>query len=414
MRVGNKSATGIQTVRTVKCVQIFWSNHFSFNEQSTDSAGTTIMFNLDLMALSQDTTRQAFQPLESFTEEEPRGSKPRPEKKPVDPENIYNISRFSSFTPSTIVSRSLLKKRKQKEAYREIEGFKARKSARIFESKSRDIAKDTKPRGKRAGNAGIPLKKARFEEEFYSDEPKLGFEDLPLHIPRSEATDPLSTSSTPASLPSLGDCPSKSALSSAPYDKPLPARRSGTRTGLRSGKAEQQEEMTQKANALKVQIEEAKEEAAKEAEAERRESVERNLISLVPSIVNFKFSHRNGDGTATSYIDKSRRSFATRTECPAGMSSAADLLSECIAKATTGANALRVTYPRKARAPRGGHEIRQVGVHRELGSDVGYSKDFRAKIKKWVPLFNSTGMTRVRNHISRKSGSSYKPSNGAY
>lgn len=379
------------------------------------------MFNLDLVALSQDTTiRQNFPPLESFTEE-PSGPKPREKKKPVDPEDLHQISRFSSFTPSRILTRSLMRKRQLKESYREIEGFKARKSARIFESKSRDIAKDTKPiMGMRAGIAGVPLKIKLFEEKYRSDVPKLGFEDLPVHIPRAEPT------STP--LHTLDSCP-QSTLSSGPYDKSLLSPGSVTRTGLRSGKAEQREaETTREADSREVEIEEAKkeeaeaeeakdaakeeavkEEAAREAAREvaekaetgRRGSVERNLISLVPSLANFKFSHRNGDSTSTSYIDKCRRSFATRTECPAGMSGAATELKDAIAKATNGRNALGESYRRKGRVPRGEHEVRQVGVHRELGSDVGYSKDFRDKIKKWVPLFASTAMTRVRNHISR-------------
>ena len=52
---------------------------------------------------------------------------------------------------------------------------------------------------------------------------------------------------------------------------------------------------------------------------------------------------------------------------------------------------------------RGGHEVRQIGVHREQGSGLGYSGAFKKAISKWTTMMDGVGFKRARGHVSRAS-----------
>ena len=50
---------------------------------------------------------------------------------------------------------------------------------------------------------------------------------------------------------------------------------------------------------------------------------------------------------------------------------------------------------------RGAHEVRQIGVHRAQGAQLGYSEAFKTNIAKWTGLMYGIGFGRARGHVSR-------------
>lgn len=50
---------------------------------------------------------------------------------------------------------------------------------------------------------------------------------------------------------------------------------------------------------------------------------------------------------------------------------------------------------------RGGHEVRQIGVHREQGCKEGYSHAFKTAPVKWTSMMSGLGFKRARGHVSR-------------
>lgn len=137
----------------------------------------------------------------------------------------------------------------------------------------------------------------------------------------------------------------------------------------------------------------------KNSESDRQSAVEANLISVDPSLSGFTFSHRTRvPGQATSFIDESRRSFATRIECPVGMSNlSSQLFSDAESISSVKTNKIPVM---KTDGSRGEHQVRQIGVHRELGARVGYSLALKTALPKWSNLMKRTGFSRARGHVS--------------
>lgn len=129
---------------------------------------------------------------------------------------------------------------------------------------------------------------------------------------------------------------------------------------------------------------------------EKPNRIELNLIESDPRISGFHFSHRSQTHSSTSYIDKSRRSFATRIQCSDSAALSRDLSRE-VKAATTGSDPI---HSLKTDGTRGSHQIRQVGVHREMGAKVGYSLEFRVQMKKWTTLMRGKGFEKARGFAS--------------
>ncbi|KAL8287621.1 hypothetical protein RQP46_003479 [Phenoliferia psychrophenolica] len=132
------------------------------------------------------------------------------------------------------------------------------------------------------------------------------------------------------------------------------------------------------------------------------DQVEAALVRGSPSLAGFTFSHRtNIPGTATSYVDGSRRSFATRIECPESMKSMPAQLGRDVAAATSQRAGRKGISAMPTDGSRGAHEVRQIGVHREQGASLGYSLAFKRAVPKWTALMDGEGFKRVRGHVSR-------------
>lgn len=133
----------------------------------------------------------------------------------------------------------------------------------------------------------------------------------------------------------------------------------------------------------------------RDVEQHRRDSVEAHLIKNHPQLAGFSFAHRSGlAGQSTTFVDASRRAFASRVECPEGIKGVAEQLEKEV---------LASTVPvMKSDSSRGAHKIRQIGVHRENGAiKPVYSSAFTTAPTKWLHLMRGTAFSRFRGHVSR-------------
>lgn len=132
-------------------------------------------------------------------------------------------------------------------------------------------------------------------------------------------------------------------------------------------------------------------------EQHRRASVEAYLIEQHPKLKGYTFAHRTGRaGQAVTFVDFSRRAFATRIECPQSLSGLADELNTELEETTASIAAFKTDQSR------GKHDIRQIGVHRETGAiEPVYSAQFTRSPTKWLTVMQGKAFGRVRGHVSR-------------
>ncbi|KAK4700200.1 hypothetical protein P7C70_g6050, partial [Phenoliferia sp. Uapishka_3] len=121
------------------------------------------------------------------------------------------------------------------------------------------------------------------------------------------------------------------------------------------------------------------------------------ITATHPELAGFHFSHRRGiPGQATSFVDSTRRSFATRVELPKSIGSLPDLLARDVVATDIQVKSKDVNKP----SIRGGHDVRQIGLHNENGNHVGYSAALQAEPHKWEGLMDSEGVSLARQHVS--------------
>lgn len=267
---------------------------------------------------------------------------------PIDPEDKYQLSKYSMFSERPLSSRCV-KKRGKKEANFLRTAASVRKAATVVRGPDFDVGSASTPPSKRAGMQGSRIKP-----------PKA------WHKERKEAAKSGPTATSLAGDMNIDD-------------------RNPTQPHHPDGASSLHSETS----------------PSHIAEALRRQQVEAALIAGTPRLAGFKFSHRtNIPGQATSFVDSSRRSFATRIECPDSMSTLAADLGKDVDAAVRGKGAIAAM---PTDGSRGGHEVRQIGVHREQGSGLGYSGAFKKAISKWTTMMDGVGFKRARGHVSRAS-----------
>lgn len=274
-----------------------------------------------------------------------------------DPDDKLGLSKFSSFTPpsfqhtSKYTPENLKRRRLKKEAYAEAQAKRARTEAAVQGSTALELSSATLSKNRRVGYAGVAIK----------------MENLPRSSPKAQA--PGRFLPTPPASPPNKISPVDSPISSTSFYAASPP--------------------------LTPSSEDSPPPAST---AERdRASVEAHLVKLHPTLAGYTFSHRTGTpGQAVTFVDSSRRAFATRIERPEAFDDLIDEFGEEIAGATA------TIPPFKTDGVRGDHEIRQIGVHRESGAvEPVYSQQFTKSPKKWLNLMNGKAFGRVRGHISR-------------
>ncbi|ORY89419.1 hypothetical protein BCR35DRAFT_350410 [Leucosporidium creatinivorum] len=296
-----------------------------------------------------------------------------------DPDDQYRLSEFSSFAPPTLSTPQLKRRRANKEARLQEVAKKARSSAAVMASAPFSVAVESLPTHPRAGLAGVELK---IKEE-------------PLK-PRVAATSPTSPpSSSPNPLPPAPQTPARrlsapelsiafsipSSLFYSTPSRPRPKPQTPSPPSLSPAPPPTPPSPSPVSSA--------------DIEQQRRALVEARLIKNHPQLEGFTFAHRSGvAGQSTTFVDASRRAFATRVECPDGMLGVADELEREVL-----ASSVR---PMKTDGSRGAHQIRQIGVHRENGAvEPVYSSAFTTAPAKWLQLMRGKAFSRFRGHVSR-------------
>ncbi|KAK4702107.1 hypothetical protein P7C70_g4119, partial [Phenoliferia sp. Uapishka_3] len=273
-------------------------------------------------------------------------SRPPRASPPIDPTDKYHLYNYSSFT-QTLDSPRSVRKRAKKDAHFEKTALDARKNAMVVDGPDFDVGMGSTPSGKRAGQTGSKITKKNLEKQRIVEGKRRSVEAKASQVSLSSSTPDQSSSPSPASADPIS---------------PLPGSNPFADEGF------------------------------------RRRLVEAKLTGANPTLKGFTFSHRSRiPGQATSFVDSSRRSFATRVELPSSLSTLPAELEKDVEKASSKGGIKEM----KTDGSRGGHEIRQIGVHREQGNEAGYSGAFRRGIGKWTKLMNGIGMKRVRGHVSR-------------
>lgn len=305
--------------------------------------------------------------------------------RPIDPLNEFHLSNFSSFgiPPTSLDSTDYsvkMKRKRQRRDYEEITGRKNKRKKRsqveeeeievesegegkvMIEclSEGIDVAKASIPQGKRAGQPGVKIPKKEYEVKLRGKISSATSTKVKVRVEDSDS----SVSPSPSSI----------------FDSNL-SRSSSFSLSPSPGLTNLDSNSSTKSQRTKFEI-------------------EQNLITQDSRLKGFTFSHKTNSAQSTTYIDKSRRSFATRVEATSiGGSKLSSELNEEITFATLQAEKnLKLSTTDTSR---GNFQIRQVGVHREMGAKLGYSQDFRKGIREWTELFNGTGFTKARNYAAR-------------
>lgn len=295
-----------------------------------------------------------------------------------EPGDAYRLSEFSSFPPPAFSSPQLKRRRAKKDIRLQEVAKLARSDSAVLESTPFAVAAASLPLHPRAGLAGVELKlknvtlrpKSKIARPTSAPSPSRNLAlpvtprtplapvegSLSLSIPSSSF---YSTPIKPGTKPPASRTPSPSFPISPPTSPASPSPPSV------------------------------------DTELQRRASVEDNLIRNHPQLAGFTFAHRSGlAGQSTTFVDASRRAFATRVECPSGMLGVAEELEKEVSASTV--------PPMKSDGSRGMHQIRQIGVHRETGAvEPVYSSAFTASPTKWISLMCGKAFGRIRGHVSR-------------
>lgn len=290
----------------------------------------------------------------------PKGTVARPYKLPRSLKDPRIAAAFSSFTPRTFVdSNQALRRRENKLKRIADKAEQARKAAAIVNPTPLQIATATIPAAPRAGYMGVEI--------------SVDAEGLPLpKRTKPDVAPPTPPTTPPAETPKKPTFTIPFLSFAAPRHTAAPV---------------VHPPVTPPPSPPLASLE--------ETEPQRRARVEAYLVRNHPKLAGFTFAHRSGNpGQPTTFVDASRRAFATRIERPKGLAGVSEELEREIRGTTT--------RPMKSDGLRGAHEIRQIGVHRETGAiEPIYSGAFTRAPLKWLHLMRGKAFGRIRGHVSR-------------